>query len=50
VAETSLPFSWLPKSDQNPLQLQQFHLQELLVYLEGGMKPSIFYMDYVVTA
>ena len=50
IAPTDPPFPWLPKPDQNPLQLQQPHLQELLQYLEGCPKSSILYMEYTVTA
>jgi Domain of unknown function (DUF4384) len=50
IAATSPPFPWLPKPDQNPLQLQELHLQELLGYFEGRPESSILYMDYTVAA
>ena len=50
IAPTSPPFPWLPKPDQNPLQLQEPHLQELLGYFEGSPDSSILYMDYAVTS
>jgi Domain of unknown function (DUF4384) len=50
IAPTSPPFPWLPKPDQNPLQLQEIHLQELLEYFEGRPESSILYMDYAITS
>ncbi|MEY3870811.1 MAG: hypothetical protein RLZZ338_4705 [Cyanobacteriota bacterium] len=49
IAPNSPTIDWLPKPDQNPLPLQECHLQELLKYLEGCPKSSILYMDYTVT-
>lgn len=50
IAPTDPPFPWLPKPDQNPLLLQEIHLQELLEYFEGRPESSILYMDYAITS
>ena len=39
---------WLPKPDEEPLQLQQKHLQEFLVYFESESDCTLWYTNYRV--
>jgi Domain of unknown function (DUF4384) len=40
---------WLPEGSENPLQLQEGHLNELLKFLERSGDCKVFYMEYTVT-
>ncbi|NEO53861.1 MAG: DUF4384 domain-containing protein [Okeania sp. SIO3B5] len=48
IAPERPKLDWLPKPDQEPLQLQGKHLQEFLVYFECESDCTLWYMNYKV--
>lgn len=47
IAPQSPGFPWLPKGNDEPLELQENHLQDLLAFLDNG-DCQVLYMDFEV--
>ncbi|NET29741.1 hypothetical protein [Okeania sp. SIO1I7] len=48
IAPKRPKLDWLPKPEEEPLQLQGKHLQEFLVYFEGESDCTLWYTNYRV--
>lgn len=50
IAQELPPLDWLPKGSEEPFDLDQDHLNQLLEYLNHSPDSQVLYMEYTVTA
>jgi DNA-binding Xre family transcriptional regulator len=49
ITPTILSYKWLPQANDEPIQLQESHLNELLNYVNNNQEYKILYTEYMVT-